>query len=80
MSVIHTSLLLELRLPTASCVALRTCLLAHQFTCLCQRELVTYDIVKQLQCAGTHLHLCGKPGGLARLSHRQQKQTSFKQL
>ena len=61
-------------------VALCICLLAHQFTCLCQWELVTYDTVKQLPHTGTHRHLCGKPGGLARLSHRQQSLllTSFK--
>ena len=49
------------------CCCVHVCL--AQFTCLCQRELVTYDTVKQLQRTGTHQHLCGEPGGLARLSH-----------
>ena len=35
------------------CCCVHVCL--AQFTCLCQRELVTYDTVKQLQRTGTHL-------------------------
>ena len=64
-------------LLASCCVALRTYLLTHQFTCLCQRELVTYDTVKQLRRTGTHPHLCGKPGRLARLPQWEHLETSF---